>query len=68
MSDQRLIQELSGQYAATTGQPVRPSYSNPRLHRHGTLISWSYWDFGSRRVVPEFWRAGQDFDGDGRIF
>ena len=67
MADQRLILELSNQYAGTTGQPVRASYTNPRVHRHGTLISWSYWDFGVVGFVPEFWGAGQDFDGNGRI-
>ena len=68
LADQRLILELSEKYRTTTGQPVRPSYSNPRVHRHGTLISWSYWDFGVVGFVPEFWGgAGQDYDGDGRI-
>ena len=67
LADQRLILELSNRYARTTGQPVRASYSNPRVHRHGTLISWSYWDFGVVGFVPEFLGAGQDFDGNGRI-
>ncbi len=68
MADQRLIMELSNMYNTTTGQPVRPSYSNPRLHRHGTLISWSYWDFGVVAYVPEFWGGFvTDVDGDGDI-
>lgn len=67
LRDQQLILELSDQYAKTTGQPVRPSYSNPKYHRHGTLISWSYWDFGVPAFVPEFWRAGKDYDNDGRV-
>ncbi len=68
MSDQRLIMELSNMYNTTTGQRVIPSYSNPRLHRHGTLISWSYWDFGVVAYVPEFWGGFvQDYDGDGRV-
>ena len=68
MADQRLIMELSNMYNTTTGQPVRPSYSNPRLHRHGTLISWSYWDFGVVAYVPEFWGGFvEDTDGDGDI-
>lgn len=68
MSDQRLIMELSNMYNTTTGQRVIPSYSNPRLHRHGTLISWSYWDYGVVAYVPEFWGGFvKDSDGDGNI-
>ena len=68
MADQRLILELSKMYNTTTGQRVIPSYSNPRLHRHGTLISWSYWDFGVVAFVPEFWGGFvEDYDGDGDI-
>jgi len=66
--DQRLILELSNKYHSTTGQPVRPSYSDPRQHRYGTLISWAYWDFGVIGFVPEFWGGfGLDYDKDGRI-
>ena len=68
LADQRLILELSDKYHTTTGQRVIPSYSNPRVHRHGTLISWSYWDFGVVAFVPEFWGGfGHDYDGDGAI-
>lgn len=68
MDDQRLIKELSNRYNTTTGQRVIPSYSNPRLHRHGTLISWSYWDFGVVAFVPEFWGGFvKDYDDDGTI-
>ena len=68
LADQRLILELSDKYHTTTGQPVHPSYSNPRVHRHGTLISWSYWDFGVVGFVPEFWGGfGRDYDGDGTV-
>ena len=68
LSDQRLILELSDKYHSTTGQPVRPSYSDPRQHRHGTLVSWAYWDFGVIGFVPEFWGDfGRDYDNDGRI-
>ncbi len=67
-ADQRLIVELSDKYHTTTGQPVRPSYSDPRQHRYGTLISWAYWDFGVVGFVPEFWGGfGNDYDNDGRI-
>ena len=55
-------------YRTTTGQRVIPSYSNPRLHRHGTLISWSYWDYGVVAFVPEFWGGFvTDYDEDGTI-
>lgn len=68
MADQRLIMELSNMYNTTTEQRVIPSYSNPRLHRHGTLISWSYWDFGVVAYVPEFWgNFVKDYDEDGDI-
>ncbi|MEP5611364.1 MAG: M14 family metallopeptidase [Cyclobacteriaceae bacterium] len=68
MSDQRLIMELSNMYNTTTGQRVIPSYSNPRLHRHGTLISWSYWDYGVVAYVPEFWGGFvTDANGDDKI-
>ncbi len=68
MADQELIMELSNHYNTTTGQRVIPSYSNPRLHRHGTLISWSYWDFGVVAYVPEFWGGFvEDYDQDGDI-
>lgn len=68
LTDQRLIIELAAEYGSTTGQPVRASYSNPRLHRHGTLISWGYWDFGVVGAVPEFWGGfGKDYDDDGQV-
>jgi hypothetical protein len=68
LEDQRLILELADKYGSTTGQPVRASYSNPRIHRYGTLISWGYWDFGVVGAVPEFWGGfGRDYNGDGRV-
>jgi hypothetical protein len=68
MADQNLIVELAEMYNTTTGQPVRASYTNPRVHRYGTLISWAYWDFGVVGTVPEFWGGfGQDYNGDGRV-
>jgi len=68
LADQNLILELAEMYNTTTGQPVRPSYSDPRVHRYGTLISWAYWDFGVVGFVPEFWGGfGRDYDGNGRI-
>ncbi len=67
-SDQALILEQSAKYEETTEQPARPSYTNPEVHRHGTLISWGYWDFGVVGFVPEFWRGiGIDDNEDGSI-
>ncbi len=68
LADQALILDLAAPYHETTGQPVVPSFSNPRIHRHGTLISWSYWDYGVVGFVPEFWGGfGRDDDSDGEI-
>jgi hypothetical protein len=68
LPDQNLILEMSRKYETTTGQRAIPSYSNPRVHRYGTLISWSYWDFGVVAFVPEFWGGfGRDYDGDGNV-
>ena len=68
LADQNLILELAQAYNTITGQPVRPSYSDPRIHRYGTLISWAYWDYGVVGFVPEFWGGfGRDYDGTGRI-
>lgn len=67
MEDQQLIMEQAGMYEKTTKQKAVPSYSNPRIHRHGTLISWAYWDFGIVGSVPEFWGAfPADENKDGR--
>ncbi|HXV85735.1 MAG TPA: M14 family metallopeptidase [Gemmatimonadales bacterium] len=66
--DQSLILELADRYHQTTRQPVIPSYTNPRVHRHGTLISWAYWDFGVIGFVPEFWGGfGRDYDNSGSV-
>ena len=67
-ADQELILEESAKYEETTEQPARPSYTNPDVHRHGTLISWGYWDFGVVGFVPEFWGGmGIDYDENGTI-
>jgi len=66
--DQSLILEVAEQYRVTTGQRVIPSYDDPRAHRHGTLISWAYWDYGVIGWVPEFWGGfGKDYDGNGSV-
>ena len=68
VTDQALILEQSAKYEETTEQPAVPSYTNPDVHRHGTLISWGYWDFGVVGFVPEFWGGmGIDYDEDGEI-
>ena len=67
-ADQALILEQSAKYEETTEQPAQASYTNPEVHRHGTLISWGYWDFGVVGFVPEFWGGmGIDYDEDGTI-
>ncbi|MGD8330266.1 MAG: M14 family metallopeptidase, partial [Acidobacteriota bacterium] len=67
-ADQELILEEAAVYEQTTEQPAVPSYTNPEAHRHGTLISWGYWDFGVVGFVPEFWAGmGIDYDEDGEI-
>ncbi len=67
-ADQALILEESTMYEETTEQPAQASYTNPDVHRHGTLISWGYWDFGVVGFVPEFWGGmGIDYDEDGAI-
>ncbi len=67
MEDQRLILEQAGMYEKTTRQKAVPSYNNPRVHRHGTLISWAYWDYGIVGSVPEFWGMfPADENKDGR--
>ncbi len=67
MEDQQLIMEQAGMYEKTTKQKAVPSYNNPRVHRHGTLISWAYWDFGIVGSVPEFWGMfPADENKDGR--
>ena len=36
--------------------------------RHGTLISWGYFDYGVIGWVPEHWGGfGKDLDGDKRV-
>jgi len=67
-ADQALIMEEAAVYEETTEQPAVASYTNPEVHRHGTLISWGYWDFGVVGFVPEFWAGmGIDYDEDGEI-
>ncbi len=68
LEDQRLVLELADKYHEVTNQPVIPSFSNPKEHRHGTLISWGYWDYGVVGWVPEFWGGfGRDYDNNGSV-
>lgn len=68
--DLSLIVHLGEEYTRTTGRPVIPSSNNPLSHRHGTLISWGFWDRGIIGWVPEYVApAGwvPDYDGDGTV-
>ncbi len=68
LEDQRLILELADKYHEVTNQPIIPSFTNPKEHRHGTLISWAYWDYGVVGWVPEFWGGfGRDDDNNGSV-
>lgn len=68
LEDQRLVLELADKYHEVTNQPIVPSFSNPKEHRHGTLISWAYWDYGIVGWVPEFWGGfGRDYDRNGTV-
>ena len=68
--DLSLIIHLGEEYTRSTGRPVIPSSNNPLTHRHGTLLSFAYWDRGIIGWVPEYvppvaWVT--DYDGDGQI-
>lgn len=66
--DLELVRIFGERFTAVTGQPVRDSYTSPRQHRYGTLITWSYFDFGVIGWVPEHWGGfGRDYDGDRQV-
>ena len=68
LEDQQLILELAEKYTEVTRQRVIPSFTNPKEHRHGTLISWGYWDYGVVGWVPEYWGGfGRDYDNSGSV-
>jgi hypothetical protein len=68
LEDQDLILELAEKYTEVTRQRVIPSFTNPKEHRHGTLISWGYWDYGVVGWVPEYWGGfGRDYDNNGSV-
>jgi predicted amidohydrolase YtcJ len=66
--DLALVQLFGDRYTAVTGHPVRDSYAGEGRSRHGTLISWAYFDYGILGWVPEHWGGfGKDYDGDRRV-
>ena len=68
LADQQLILELAEHYQEVTKQRAIPSFTNPKEHRHGTLISWAYWDYGVVGWVPEYWGGfGRDYDNSGSV-
>lgn len=66
--DLTLVKLFGDEYTRVTGQPVEDSYAGEGRSRHGTLISWGYFDYGVIGWVPEHWGGfGKDYDGDKRI-
>ena len=66
--DLALVKLFGDRYTEVTGHPVRDSYAGEGRSRHGTLISWAYFDYGILGWVPEHWGGfGKDYDGDGRV-
>jgi hypothetical protein len=66
--DLALVKLFGDRYTEITGQRVQDSYSGEGRSRHGTLISWAYFDYGVIGWVPEHWGGfGKDDDGDGRV-
>jgi hypothetical protein len=66
--DLALVKLFGDRYTAITGHRVQDSYSGEGRSRHGTLISWGYFDYGIIGWVPEHWGGfGQDDDKDGRV-
>jgi len=66
--DLALVQMFGEEYARVTGHRVEDSYVGEGRSRHGTLISWGYFDYGVIGWVPEHWGGfGKDYDGDKRV-
>lgn len=66
--DLSLVRMFGDEYARVTGHPVHDSYAGEGRSRHGTLISWGYFDYGVIGWVPEHWGGfGRDYDGDERV-
>jgi hypothetical protein len=66
--DLALVKIFGDRYTQVTGHPVHDSYAGEGQSRHGTLISWGYFDYGVIGWVPEHWGGfGKDYDGDKRV-
>jgi hypothetical protein len=66
--DLRLVAQYADRYTAVTGHPSEESYAGEGASRHGTLISWGYFDFGVLGWVPEHWGGfGKDYNADKRV-
>lgn len=66
--DLALVKMFGDEYARVTGHRVEDSYAGEGRSRHGTLISWGYFDYGVIGWVPEHWGGfGKDYDGDKRV-
>ena len=66
--DLRIVTQYADRFTAITGQPSEESYAGEGASRHGTLISWGYFDFGVIGWVPEHWGGfGRDYNNDKRV-
>jgi len=66
--DLELVKMFGNEYTRVTGHEVHDSYVGEGSSRHGTLISWGYFDYGVIGWVPEHWGGfGKDYDGDKRV-
>lgn len=55
--DLTLVKMFGDEYTRVSGHPVHDSYVGEGRSRHGTLISWGYFDYGVIGWVPEHWGA-----------
>ena len=66
--DLRIVTQFADRFTAITGQPSEESWAGDGASRHGTLISWGYFDFGVIGWVPEHWGGfGRDYNNDKRV-
>jgi hypothetical protein len=66
--DLRIVSQYADRFTAITGQPSQESWAGDGASRHGTLISWGYFDFGVIGWVPEHWGGfGRDYNNDKRV-
>ncbi len=67
-ADLQIVKQYADRYTAITSHPSEDSYAGEGASRHGTLISWGYFDFGVLGWVPEHWGGfGKDENGDKRV-